>query len=186
MSLSPLGSLSLPSLALPALPTLPSLPSSLTSGALTRVPHRLHLSLMRRLGPLPLPLLRTSLEPWLNRTLAEPLADGEFDVLEGRRVCLSIDDLALAVTLTLTHGRLQVTDAPWEVKVAGGWREFACLAGREEDPDSLFFQRRLCLEGDTELGLTVKNLLDGQEMELLHPYLLEALGQLQRWLPRQA
>ncbi|MGQ7248604.1 ubiquinone anaerobic biosynthesis accessory factor UbiT [Halomonas sp. V046] len=169
MSLSPLASLSVP-----------SLPSA-GAASLIRLPHRLHLSLMRRLGPLPLPLLRASLEPWLNRTLAEPLAEGEFDVLEGRRVCLEIDDLALAVTLTLDAGRLHATHLPWEAKVKGGWREFVCLANREEDPDSLFFQRRLCLEGDTELGLTLKNLLDGQEMALLHPRLAEALTGLQRW-----
>ncbi|MCA0974378.1 SCP2 sterol-binding domain-containing protein [Halomonas denitrificans] len=180
MSLSPLGSLSLPSLSLPALPSLPPL----SSGTLVRVPHRLHLALMRRVGPLPLPLLRSSLEPWLNRTLAEPLSEGEFDVLEGRRVALEIEDLAIAVTMTLEDGRLRATDLPWEVSIKGGWREFVCLAQREEDPDSLFFQRRLCLEGDTELGLTVKNLLDGQEMALLHPYLAEALGTLQRWLSR--
>jgi len=31
---------------------------------------------------------------------------------------------------------------------------------REEDPDTLFFNRKLVIEGDTELGLIVKNLLD--------------------------
>jgi predicted lipid carrier protein YhbT len=31
---------------------------------------------------------------------------------------------------------------------------------REEDPDTLFFNRKLIIEGDTELGLIVKNLLD--------------------------
>jgi predicted lipid carrier protein YhbT len=32
-------------------------------------------------------------------------------------------------------------------------------AHQEEDPDTLFFQRRLVIEGDTELGLQVKNLM---------------------------
>ena len=31
---------------------------------------------------------------------------------------------------------------------------------REEDPDTLFFNRELQIEGDTALGLTTKNLLD--------------------------
>ena len=34
------------------------------------------------------------------------------------------------------------------------------LAGRREDADTLFFQRRLVLTGDTELGLTARNVLD--------------------------
>jgi len=31
---------------------------------------------------------------------------------------------------------------------------------RREDPDTLFFTRRLVLEGDTALGLEIKNTLD--------------------------
>ncbi len=37
---------------------------------------------------------------------------------------------------------------------------FLALALRREDPDTLFFTRRLVMTGDTELGLIVKNLLD--------------------------
>jgi predicted lipid carrier protein YhbT len=35
---------------------------------------------------------------------------------------------------------------------------------RQEDPDTLFFNRRLQIEGDTELGLAMKNMLDGIEL----------------------
>ena len=31
------------------------------------------------------------------------------------------------------------------------------LANQQEDPDTLFFQRRLVIEGDAELGLVVNN-----------------------------
>ncbi len=41
------------------------------------------------------------------------------------------------------------------------------IAARKEDPDTLFFQRRLRIEGDTELGLEVKNLMDSIDLELL-------------------
>ncbi|MBP7579746.1 SCP2 domain-containing protein [Vogesella sp. XCS3] len=34
------------------------------------------------------------------------------------------------------------------------------LLWRQEDPDTLFFQRRIDIGGDTELGLWVKNVLD--------------------------
>ena len=36
---------------------------------------------------------------------------------------------------------------------------FLQLAVRQEDPDTLFFNRQLSIEGDTELGLIVKNML---------------------------
>ncbi|ATJ84592.1 SCP2 domain-containing protein [Halomonas beimenensis] len=131
----------------------------------------------RLLGTLPLAVRRPLVEPWLNRSFAVPLAEGEFDALEGRRVRLQVTDLGLSLTLTLARGRLSLTDAPGEAAIRGGWREFLCLATRGEDPDSLFFQRRLSLEGDTELGLTVKNLLDGLEEGL-------AQGRLGEWLVR--
>ncbi len=37
------------------------------------------------------------------------------------------------------------------------------LVSRQEDPDTLFFNRQLSIEGDTELGLVVKNMLDAIE-----------------------
>lgn len=40
---------------------------------------------------------------------------------------------------------------------------FLQLATRQEDPDTLFFNRQLSIEGDTELGLIVKNMLDAVE-----------------------
>jgi O2-independent ubiquinone biosynthesis accessory factor UbiT len=42
--------------------------------------------------------------------------------------------------------------------------DFVRLARREEDPDTLFFSRRLSMQGDTELGLLVKNTLDALEL----------------------
>jgi predicted lipid carrier protein YhbT len=38
--------------------------------------------------------------------------------------------------------------------------DYAALAAREADPDTLFFNRRLVVEGDTEIALLVKNTLD--------------------------
>ena len=38
--------------------------------------------------------------------------------------------------------------------------DYAALAAREADPDTLFFNRRLVVEGETELALWVKNTLD--------------------------
>lgn len=40
---------------------------------------------------------------------------------------------------------------------------FLQLLARQEDPDTLFFNRELEITGDTELGLIVKNMLDAVE-----------------------
>ena len=50
--------------------------------------------------------------------------------------------------------------APAESTVRGSATDLLLLASRLEDADTLFFQRRLQLTGDVELGLTVRNLLD--------------------------
>lgn len=44
---------------------------------------------------------------------------------------------------------------------------FLRLLIRQEDPDTLFFNRELTIEGDTELGLIVKNMLDAIEWPML-------------------
>ena len=54
---------------------------------------------------------------------------------------------------------------PPDLSISGSVHAFLLLATRREDTDTLFFQRRLRTEGDTELGLAVKNFLDGLEPE---------------------
>lgn len=137
--------------------------------------------LIRAVDPrVPVGIKRCLVEPLLNRTFAEPLAVGEFDALEGRRITLAIEDLGMALTLTLENERLRVCAQSGEATIRGGWREFLCLATRREDPDALFFQRRLLIEGDTELGLMVKNLLDGREEGLAQGPFGELLVHLER------
>ncbi|SHE33585.1 Predicted lipid carrier protein YhbT, contains SCP2 domain [Modicisalibacter ilicicola DSM 19980] len=149
--------------------------------ALPRLPAPSHL--IRLVDPrVPVALKRRLVEPVLNRTFAEPLVEGEFDALEGRRITLSVSDLGVSLTLGLENQRLVMLDAPGEATIRGGWREFLCLATRREDPDSLFFQRRLLIEGDTELGLMVKNLLDGQEAGLAQGRLGALLNHLETFL----
>ena len=52
--------------------------------------------------------------------------------------------------------------------------DFYLIARRIEDPDTLFFNRRLRIEGDTELGLVVKNSIDAIDWQNL-PAPLRAL-----------
>lgn len=56
---------------------------------------------------------------------------------------------------------------------------FLQVASRQEDPDTLFFNRELSIEGDTELGLIVKNMLDAIDPSQFRP----ALPRLPRALP---
>lgn len=82
--------------------------------------------------------------------------------VRGQVVCLHVRDAGIRIKLridprgyTPCHDRTEP-----HVTISAGVREFLLLALRKEDPDTLFFDRRLCIEGDTELGLIVKNALD--------------------------
>lgn len=55
--------------------------------------------------------------------------------------------------------------APPAVSIRASAADFWRLARRSEDPDALFFARRLVIEGDTELGLVLKNALDAIDWE---------------------
>ncbi len=92
----------------------------------------------------------------LEQTLAE---------LEGKRICISATDLPLTLTLAVRGGRLEAAPARAtpHVTLRGRLIDLARLAARAEDPDTLFFQRRLSFEGETETGLAIKNALDALE-----------------------
>ena len=50
--------------------------------------------------------------------------------------------------------------APAELELGARLADFLALMRADMDADTLFFQRRLRISGDTELGLIVKNWLD--------------------------
>lgn len=84
------------------------------------------------------------------------------EALAGRVVSLEVTDLGWRVRLRGSpHGFILAGDAvTHDLRIAahaqGWWR----LARGEDDPDRLFFDRILLMEGDTELGLILKNTLD--------------------------
>ena len=100
------------------------------------------------------------------------------DWLEGKRVCLSIADVGNALCFLIEAGKLHSDRSghPWDVRIEGNLADFLLLATRAEDPDTLFFARRLSIEGDTEVGLYVKNLLDGLDFDF-ESHLAEIVGE---------
>jgi predicted lipid carrier protein YhbT/chorismate mutase len=99
------------------------------------------------------------LERAMARVLAAPLDAGALDFMRGRRLSIEVPDLRLRWVVTLEGRRLRVVQGVPEAGVRGSATDLLLLAARLEDADTLFFQRRLVLTGDTELGLTARNLL---------------------------
>lgn len=123
-------------------------------------------------------LPRSVLADLLNRLFHEALQDGELDFLDERRLCVVVSGSGIRFILTLHAGRMRVgpADDRWDLRISGSLYDFMQLASRREDADTLFFQRRLKTEGDTELGLYLKNFLDAQDLSTLpHGGLIEGL-----------
>ncbi len=119
------------------------------------------------LGLVPPRLNSALLAQILNRVFKPELAEGELDFLDDRVMLIRVDDARLSYRLTLRNGRLETAQpgTAADLTIEGNVYEFLLLATRREDPDTLFFNRRLRLGGDTELGLYAKNLLDSLELE---------------------
>ncbi|RDJ00482.1 hypothetical protein DVT68_06725 [Dyella solisilvae] len=100
------------------------------------------------------------LEAAMARVLAVPLRDGSLDFMKGRRLGIEVSDLGLRWVLGWSDGKLRVVGGEPEASVRGSATDLLLLAGRLDDADTLFFQRALVLTGDTELGLTARNLLE--------------------------
>jgi len=97
-----------------------------------------------------------------------PFAPLDAERIRGKVACINVCDAGIRIKLRIDRdGYRPCHDrtAP-DVTVSAGAREFLLLALRKEDPDTLFFDRRLCVEGDTELALIVKNALDRVDLPL--------------------
>ncbi|MBU3894615.1 SCP2 domain-containing protein [Serratia sp. JUb9] len=127
----------------------------------------------------PFALQRQLLEQVLGWQFRQALADGDLEFLESRWLKIEVRDLALQWFMTVENDRLVVRQhAQADVSFSGDANDLILIAARKQDPDTLFFQRRLQIEGDTELGLYVKNLMDAIELEAMPAPLRIGLLQL--------
>jgi predicted lipid carrier protein YhbT len=98
----------------------------------------------------------------LPRSMRESLAP-----LRGKVLRLEIREIGTGPQVTLDAIGLRPAFGRPDVTVRASLRDFLAIALRREDPDALFFQRRLVMEGDTELGHGLKNALDALSLEQL-------------------
>lgn len=127
----------------------------------------------------PFALKRQVLEQVLSWQFRQALADGELDFLEGRWLSIDVRDIGLRWFTSVNDGQLVVSNhADADVSFSADASDLLMIAARKQDPDTLFFQRRLVIEGDTELGLYVKNLMDAIELESMPKPLRMMLLQL--------
>ncbi len=102
----------------------------------------------------------------LNLALGRLLPREPLEPLVGRHLRIRVLDAGMTLKFVLTARgfRPSFDGAAADLTISARSRDFLALLMREEDADTLFFGRRLLMEGDTELGLLVKNTLDAVEL----------------------
>jgi len=127
----------------------------------------------------PFALKRQVLEQVLSWQFRQALQDGELEFLEGRWLSIEVRDIGLRWFTSVENDQLIVREsAEADVSFSASASDLLMIAARKQDPDTLFFQRRLVIEGDTELGLYVKNLMDAIELEQMPKALRVMLMQM--------
>ena len=121
-------------------------------------------SLVGKLPPAP-PSLVFSLAA--NQLLWPALKQMDWHPLAGRRYAVHVKDIGLRLRFTLTSRGFSPDSGTPDLTFIATANDFLLLLSRKEDPDTLFFSRRLVSEGDTELGLTIKNMLDALDPEAI-------------------
>ena len=113
----------------------------------------------------------------INLALSRHLPQDVKDLLKDKRLSIRVRDARVAFDFTW-NGQRFAPSAPQanpDLAISANAQDFVLLAQRRQDPDTLFFNRRLVMEGDTELGLVVKNALDALELPVFDA---------QAWTPR--
>lgn len=111
----------------------------------------------------------------LDATLLRRLPEEARRELSNRTVEVQVSDLGLRVRLQLGADGFRVApaDTPTVLRIVAPAASYRRLLQGEDDADRLFFERALVMEGDTEMGLVLKNTLD-------------AIGPLWRWPPARS
>ena len=110
----------------------------------------------------------------LNLALGRIIPRQYLEPLHGKQIAIRVRDLGLSLYFTIDDYRFTPSRSGKvpDLAISATAQDFFLLATRKEDPDTLFFSRRLVVEGDTELGLGAKNTLDAIELPKLDTALL--------------
>ncbi|MDP1606172.1 MAG: SCP2 sterol-binding domain-containing protein [Rhodocyclaceae bacterium] len=102
----------------------------------------------------------------LNLALDRMIPREPLEMLIGKRFTIRVLDAGMTLRFSYSaRGFRPLFDASKsDLTISARTRDFIALLAREEDPDTLFFDRRMAVEGDTDLGLLVKNTLDGIDL----------------------
>lgn len=108
----------------------------------------------------------------LNLALLKNLPADVRALLAGKKMRITVRDAQLSFDFQWVQKSFSACRnmgaADLTISASASAHDFLLLAQRQEDPDTLFFSRRLLMEGDTDLGLLMKNTIDAIELPVFH------------------
>ena len=119
----------------------------------------------------------------LNHIVLHLVEEEELSFLIDRHLCFYVDDLNVSYYIQY-DGEQFLSDhhhKEYDVKISGHLYDFLLLMSRQEDSDTLFFNRRLRIEGGTEIGLQLKNLFDAVDLDELPDYMKSLIKNSVTW-----
>ncbi len=127
------------------------------------VPDKIHANILSHLG---------------THLMQGQVVSSRLDFMENKRIMFTIKDTGNSWQFIILKQQLvddMKSNKTADVHIQGDLQTFLLLAAGKEDPDSLFFSRKLSLEGNTEDGLYIKNLMDAMDFDM-EIYLKSILG----------
>lgn len=114
----------------------------------------------------PKPIVAHILQAALNHLFKQSLQAGDMNFLRNKAVNIVVKDMDLQFSVSLDDQRqpkpqlrICFDNRKADLTFSSDSDYFLLMALNKIDPDTLFFQRKLSIKGDTDLGLYVKNLL---------------------------
>jgi predicted lipid carrier protein YhbT len=95
--------------------------------------------------------------------------DGELDFMEGKSLRIRVLDAGIELGLAADAAGFKSLspERTADLVIEGVAYDFLLLIAGREDPDTLFFQRRLRMSGETALGVHLKNFLASVDLDSL-------------------
>ena len=131
---------------------------------------------------LPFKLNAILFETIANKVLFVQIKQGDFDFLQNKTLQINMLDADLMLglsfknnTITCIHFSEQAFLA--DVTLAVNTSDAISLIKQEVDPDTLFFQRKLKIQGDTELAHHIKNIIDTLDPKIIPNFIFKIMSE---------
>jgi O2-independent ubiquinone biosynthesis accessory factor UbiT len=131
---------------------------------------------------MPFALNAMLIEKLFNNLFSEQIMDGDFEFLNGRLLQIELLDAKLWVGLSFALQKVKCrhfNSIPCcsNVTLSLNTIDAIRLIQQEVDPDTLFFQRKLKVNGDTDLAHHVKNTIDTLDPQIIPSFLLTLINE---------